>query len=154
MRFLPAGKPEPWTGVKDALEYGHRCPQPPEHLVPEWGAMNMETMPGADCLVLNIWTNGLKDGHKRPVMVFLHGGGFVNGHGNFTCYDGTNLAAKHDVVVITLNHRLNLFGFLYLADVGGEPVRQREQRRHAGHRAGARMGARQHRQFRRRSRAT
>ena len=119
MRFLPAGKPEPWTGVKDALEYGHRCPQPPEHLVPEWGAMNMETMPGADCLVLNIWTTGLKDGHKRPVMVFLHGGGFVNGHGNFTCYDGTNLAGKHDVVAITLNHRLNLFGFLYLAEIGG-----------------------------------
>jgi len=119
MRFLPATKPEAWTGVKDALEYGHRCPQPPEHLVPEWGAMNTETMPGADCLVLNIWTTGLKDNRKRPVMVFLHGGGFVNGHGNFTCYDGSNLAGKHDVVAITLNHRLNLFGFLYLAEIGG-----------------------------------
>ena len=120
MRFLPPVKPESWTGVKDALEYGHRSPQPPENLVPEWGAMNMETMPGADCLVLNVWTSGLKDGHKRPVMVFLHGGGYVNGHGNFTCYDGTNLAAKHDVVLITLNHRLNIFGYLYLADIGGE----------------------------------
>lgn len=120
LRFLPPVKPEPWTGVKDALQYGHRCPQPPENLVPEWGAMNVEMPIGADCLVLNIWTTGLKDGHKRPVMVFLHGGGYTGGHGNFTCYDGTNLAAKHDVVLITLNHRLNIFGFLYLADIAGE----------------------------------
>jgi para-nitrobenzyl esterase len=120
MRFLPPVKPEPWTGVKDALEYGHRCPQAPEHLVPEWAAFNAEQPVGADCLVLNLWTTGLKDGHKRPVMVFLHGGGYTGGHGNFTVYDGTHLAAKHDVVLVTLNHRLNIFGFLYLADIGGD----------------------------------
>jgi para-nitrobenzyl esterase len=76
-----------------------------------------------DCLHLNVWTNGLGsqgDARKRPVMVWLHGGGFTSGNGSYTMYDGANMARKHDVVTVTINHRLNSFGFLYLADIGGE----------------------------------
>ena len=61
---------------------------------------------------------------KRPVMVWLHGGGYSTGSGGFTIYDGANLARKHDVVTVTVNHRLNVFGFLYLADIGGEKYAQ------------------------------
>jgi para-nitrobenzyl esterase len=79
---------------------------------------------GEDCLSLNIWTAGLQDGRKRPVMVWLHGGGFTGGSAAFDCYDGTNLAARHGVVVVGVNHRLNIFGFLYLADFGQERYAQ------------------------------
>ncbi len=72
-----------------------------------------------DCLALNIWTPALRDHHKRPVMVWFHGGGFSTGSGANPVYDGTNLARKGDVVVVTLNHRLNIFGHLYLARIGG-----------------------------------
>ncbi|MGB6942547.1 MAG: carboxylesterase family protein, partial [Bryobacteraceae bacterium] len=72
-----------------------------------------------DCLVLNVWTPSATPGHKRPVMVWLHGGGFTSGSGGFKIYDGVKLAGNHDVVVVTVNHRLNAFGYLYLADLGG-----------------------------------
>src|SRR5947207_5205258 len=71
-----------------------------------------------DCQVLNVWTNSLNG--KRPVMVWLHGGGFTSGNGGYTMYDGANLARKRDVVAVTLNHRLNAFGYMYLAGPGGE----------------------------------
>ncbi len=74
---------------------------------------------GEDCLVLNVWSNGLKGGRKRPVMLWLHGGGFASGSGDYSIYDGANMARKRDVVVVTVNHRLNVFGYLYLADIGG-----------------------------------
>ena len=74
---------------------------------------------GEDCLRLNVWTNGTGAGGRRPVMVWLHGGGFATGSGGFIAYDGANLARSQDVVVVTVNHRLNVFGYLYLADVGG-----------------------------------
>jgi len=123
-RFMPPRKPEPWSGVRDATEFGPRAPQldsqfrgvvPPEVEVMDPGGPMSE-----DCLCLNIWTAGLGAGHKRPVMVWLHGGGYTTGSGAFICYDGTELARKHDVVAITLNHRLGVFGFTYLADLGGE----------------------------------
>ena len=72
-----------------------------------------------DCLVLNVFTPGLKDGRKRPVMVWLHGGGFSSGSGSGRILDGTSLAGTHDVVVVTLNHRLNVFGYTYLGDAMG-----------------------------------
>ncbi len=77
------------------------------------------TPEGEDCLSLNVWTPGLGDGGKRPVMVWLHGGGFAYGSGNRAVTDGSNLARRGDVVVVSLNHRLNIFGHLHLADIGG-----------------------------------
>ena len=64
-----------------------------------------------DCLYLNIWTSGLNDGGKRPVMVWLHGGGYARGSGASSSYEGTNIARRGDVVAITINHRLNTFGY-------------------------------------------
>jgi para-nitrobenzyl esterase len=72
-----------------------------------------------DCLTLNLWTPGLGDGGKRPVMVWLHGGAFACGSANRAVTDGANLARRGDVVVVGVNHRLNIFGFLDLADLGG-----------------------------------
>jgi para-nitrobenzyl esterase len=119
-RFLPPVPPEPWTGVREALDFGHRCPQAPSTLIPEVAAMDRHEPAGEDCLVLNIWSTGLGDGGKRPVMVWLHGGAYSNASGSQIQFDGANLARKHEVVVVTLNHRLNVFGFTYLAELGGE----------------------------------
>jgi len=77
-----------------------------------------------ECLTLNIWSRGLNDGGKRPVMVWYHGGGFSYGSSNMPRLDGTNLAAQHDVVVVTVNQRLNILGHLHLADIGGEAFAQ------------------------------
>jgi para-nitrobenzyl esterase len=123
-RFMPPARPQPWTGVRDALELGHRSPQLISSfhgfVPPELEAMDRDEPMGEDCLVLNVWTAGTGHGHKRPVMVWLHGGGFTSGSGGFIIYDGARLAAKHDVVVITVNHRLTAVGYLYLAGIGGE----------------------------------
>ena len=101
-RFMPPSKPQPWTGVRDALELGLRAPQiRAQPLVAEYAVMGREGPMGEDCLVLNVWSQGLKDGHKRPVMVYLHGGGYANGSAGVMVYDGANLAAKHDVVVVS-----------------------------------------------------
>ena len=78
------------------------------------------TAQSEDCLKLNIWTAGLGGGKKRPVMLWCHGGGFTGGSGGNVRYDGAMLAKKHGVVLVTVNHRLNAFGFLYLAKLGGE----------------------------------
>jgi para-nitrobenzyl esterase len=123
-RFMPPVRPQPWTGVRDALELGHRSPQLISSfhgfVPPELEVMDRDEPMGEDCLVLNVWTPGTGHGHKRPVMVWLHGGGFTSGSGGFIIYDGARLAAKHDVVVITVNHRLTAVGYLYLAGIGGE----------------------------------
>jgi len=124
-RFLPPSKPQPWTGVRDTVELGPQCVQARAgHLVPEYEVMQYEGPMSEDCLALNVWAQGLKDGHKRPVMVYLHGGGVANGSSGDAVYDGHNLAAKHDVVMVSINHRLNVFGWLYLAEIGGEKYAQ------------------------------
>ena len=123
-RFMPPRKPEPWTGVREATALGHRSPQllsefhgvVPKELEP----MDRNEPMGEDCLVLNVWTPGVGEGARRPVMVWLHGGGYTTGSGGFVIYDGTELARKHDVVAISLNHRLSALGYLYLAGIGGE----------------------------------
>jgi len=126
-RFMPPRKPEPWSGVREAVAYAGRSPQAasapqrPE-LATVWGPI--DTLPvGEDCLTLHVWTPGLDNG-KRPVMVWLHGGAFSYGSANSPRYDSTNLARRNDVVVVAVNHRLNIFGHLDLSAVGGERFAQ------------------------------
>ncbi|PYQ76265.1 MAG: carboxylesterase/lipase family protein [Acidobacteria bacterium] len=119
-RFLPPVKVQPWPGVRDAFEIGLRSPLIDSVLVPEWAPLNLREPMGEDCLNLNLWTPGATRVDKRPVMVWLHGGGYSAGSPNMIPYDGANLARKHDVVVVGLTHRLNVFGFAYLAELGGE----------------------------------
>src|ERR1700693_2213204 len=119
-RFLPPVKPEAWTGIKDTVEWGPEAPQVSPHgEIPEVRATIPATGMSEDCLRLNVWTNGFSRSDKRPVMVWLHGGGFTSGNGSYTMYDGNNLARKRDVVTVTINHRLNSFGFLHLSEIGG-----------------------------------
>jgi para-nitrobenzyl esterase len=126
-RFMPPRKPEPWTGVRDATAYAGRAPQAPSgpqrpELSRVWGPV--DTLPvGEDCLTLHVWTPAT-DNAKRPVMVWLHGGAFSYGSANSLRYDGTNLARKHDVVLVAVNHRLNIFGHLDLSSAGGERFAQ------------------------------
>jgi para-nitrobenzyl esterase len=123
-RFMPPTRPKPWTGVRDTMQLGQRSPQllTDFHgfVPPEVEAMDRDEAMGEDCLMLNVWTPGVGAAGKRPVMVWLHGGGYTSGSGGFICYDGADLAGKHDVVVVTVNHRLTVFGYLYIAGVGGE----------------------------------
>ena len=104
--------------LRDTMEWGHEAPQGPHTEIPEVASTIPKTVIGEDCQVLNVWTNSLTG--KRPVMVWLHGGGFTSGNGCYTMYDGANLARKRDVVAVTLNHRLNAFGYMYLGGIGGE----------------------------------
>jgi para-nitrobenzyl esterase len=123
-RFMPPAQREAWNGVRDCFELGLRAPQLSSsfhgQVPPEFESMDRNEPMGEDCLVLNIWTPSVGAGEKRPVMVWLHGGGYTSGSGGFVCYDGTQLARKHDVVAISLNHRLTALGYLYLAGIGGE----------------------------------
>ena len=120
MRFVPASKPASWTGVRDAFEYGPMAPQVTAGQTDEANVMRRAASVSEDCLVLNVWTRGLNESGKRPVMFWIHGGGFTSGSGSSSVYDGVNLATRGDVVVVTINHRLNVFGYLHLADVAGK----------------------------------
>jgi para-nitrobenzyl esterase len=114
-RFMPPTKPVAWSGTRDALSYGPTAPQSDRaDRVPTAGPAESE-----DCLVLNVFTPAVGGNGKRPVMVWLHGGGFSTGSGSGPILDGTSLARTSDVVVVTINHRLNVLGFTYLAETAG-----------------------------------
>jgi para-nitrobenzyl esterase len=129
LRFMPPTRAASWSGVRDATQFGARAYQNDAafNIAPAIRAVFAEppAQPvSEDCLVLNVWTPALDDGGDRPVMVWLHGGAFISGSGASAWYDGRNLAAKGDVVVVTLNHRLGAFGFLHLAEIGGAAYAQ------------------------------
>ena len=122
-RFKPPVDPVKWTGVRDALEYGPSAPQrdpgrpvTTSDLAVAGAGMRAES---EDCLVLNVWTPAVNDNRRRPVMVWCHGGGFATGSGSSPITDGEALARRGDVVVVTLNHRLNVMGFTFLEEAGG-----------------------------------
>jgi len=131
LRFQPPVKPDAWEGVADATGYGAPCMQLYSASGPTESEMTRRIqaifptsteakMDNEDCLFLNVWTPAADDGGKRPVMVWFHGGGYAYGSGNWPAYNGRNLAEKGDVVVVTVNHRLNAFGYLNLAEKFGE----------------------------------
>jgi para-nitrobenzyl esterase len=102
-RFMPPLAPTSWSHVAEAFQYGASAPQTGE-----------KEATSEDCLFLNVWTPGLRDGGKRPVMFYIHGGAYSHGSGSSPLYDGRRLCRRGDVVVVTVNHRLNAFGYLYL----------------------------------------
>ena len=130
-RFMAALPAKPWTGVRDCLEWGPQAPKPaaaprqigdpkkaskaPPALFPPAPPNPMSE----DCLNLSVWTPALDDGGKRPVMVWFHGGGYAAGSGNSPGSDGVRLCKRGNVVVVSVNHRLNIFGYFYLAELGG-----------------------------------
>ena len=122
-RFKAPVNPEPWSGVRDALLYGAASIQPHD---PNQPPDRLEAPSNEYCEFLNVWTPMIRDGRKRPVMFYSHGGGFTTGNGGAEgtpddlFHDGGALARNYDVVVVTHNHRLGLFGYLYLGDILGE----------------------------------
>jgi para-nitrobenzyl esterase len=139
-RFRPPSPPVPWAGVRDTSSYGPTAPQ--VAMPAEAGAHTGDAGPGAefmafirglagdepamseDCLVLNIWTSSLEPQGLRPVMLWIHGGAFTTGSGSWPMYDGTALAGRGDVVVVTINHRLGALGYLHLGELGGSEYAQ------------------------------
>lgn len=123
-RFLPPQKPDPWTNVRPAVFYGSSAPQEIYDRSPEsYGVFvdhwNYDVL-GEDCLRLNVWSPAL-DEKKRPVLVWLHGGGFSRGNGiEQDGYNGENISRYGDIVYVSINHRLGPLGFTDLSSVGGE----------------------------------
>ena len=131
-RFMPPRRPEPWSGIRDCLAYAGRAPQAPSlQQRPELSDLSgaPDSVPESeDCLTLNVWTPGLGGSSgaaaKRPVMVWFHGGAFSYGSANTARLNGTALASRQDVVVVSVNQRLNILGHLHLAEVGGRDFAQ------------------------------
>ena len=123
-RFLPPQKPAVWPGTRDASDWGHIAPQPlPGSNWDYTHACEWATLPGGmgeDCLVLNVYTPALKDGGKRAVLFSIHGGGYTSGTSHNPVFDGTALAKRGDVVVVTVNHRLGALGYLDLSTYAPE----------------------------------
>jgi len=127
-RFMPPQKPESWDDVKPAVWWGNSAPQLMDNRYANvWSSFadhwNYDDV-SEDCLRLNIWTPALADGKKRPVLVWLHGGGYTNGNGiEQDGYKGENLSRKSDIVFVSINHRLGPIGFSDLSGIGGDKYR-------------------------------
>jgi para-nitrobenzyl esterase len=122
-RFMAPAKPKPWTGLRSCMQYGYVSPQPARTGWAEdenaWMFNWADGIQNEDCLHLNVWTPSINDNSKRPVMVWLHGGGYVAGCSQeHPAYDGENLARFHDVVLVSVNHRLGAVGYLDLSQYG------------------------------------
>jgi para-nitrobenzyl esterase len=126
-RFMPPRPPQPWSGVLECIGYRPISPQTPADLRSDYAMLIMWDRHvgcggmGEDVLSLNIWTPGVNDNAKRPVLVSFHGGGWETGSGNAPGYDGAQLARFGNAVVVTVNHRLSSFGYLDLPSVGAPP---------------------------------
>ena len=130
-RFMAPVAPVAWSGVRECVGFTTMAPQLVGARTASGGrsgaaGTSASGVPGVvrdvgvqseDCLHLNVWTAGLRDGKKRPVLVYFHGGAYNNGTVNSDLYDGRRLCHRGDVVVVTVNHRLNAFGYLYLGDL-------------------------------------
>ena len=122
-RFKAPVAPTPWTDVKECTQFTTQAPQlaiaRPAGTGTSRGPRDLGVQ-SEDCLHLNVWTAGLRDHRRRPVLVYFHGGAYNNGSVNNDLYDGTRLVHRGDVVVVTVNHRLNAFGYMYLGDLAPE----------------------------------
>ncbi|MFO7670105.1 MAG: carboxylesterase family protein [Bacteroidales bacterium] len=127
-RFMSPRKPEPWDDIRPAVWWGNSAPQIIDQryandyasFVDHWNYDDVSE----DCLKLNVWTPAIADGKKRPVMVWLHGGGYTNGNGiEQDGYMGENLSRKGDIVFVSINHRLGPIGFSDLSGVGPDPYK-------------------------------
>lgn len=126
-RFMPPQAPDKWDGVRQCTIYG---PQAMQGTAQNWTGQsdynfgflfNREPMDEKECFVLNVWSQGVNDGKKRPVWVWIHGGGYSSGSGNqLPCFDGRSMTEKGDIVVVTINHRLNVLGYTDLRGLGGK----------------------------------
>jgi para-nitrobenzyl esterase len=123
-RFMPPTKVPKWEGARTALTYSYVSPQVNSDKIDDVGEFLLPHrygIPNDDCQNLNVWTPGINDSKKRPVMVWFHGGGFTNGSSiEQVAYDGESLSRKGDVVALTVNHRLNVVGFLDLSAYGAK----------------------------------
>ena len=119
LRFRPPRPPPPWTGERDSTSFGPIAPQSRDPGVQMMSGIGEGAVMSEDCLTLNVYSPAA-DGARRPVMVWIHGGAFIMGTGSIPLYDGASFAARHDMVVVTVNYRLGMLGFLYLGDIAGD----------------------------------